>query len=72
MAETQLTLDDLWQQCQECGGSGTQKPGALVGSAFQIAAIQCPKCQGSKGQPTSTGRAVMEFLRLAKSTGWRL
>ena len=66
MANTALTLGDLWQKCEECGGSGTLGPGVMYGGAVQIASIDCPKCQGTKGTPTATGQALLEFLALAK------
>lgn len=73
MANAQLSLDDLWMKCKKCDGKGQLGPGEFFGGAHQTVGVECPECHGKAGKVTSTGQAILTFLRLAKShTDWSL
>jgi hypothetical protein len=71
MPNVELTLDDLWEKCDACNGTGVHKP-RMIGGGIPMGDVQCSVCQGARGVPTPTGKAIMDFLALVKSnTGWR-
>jgi hypothetical protein len=61
-----LTLEELWEKCPKCGGSGTEAPGKMVGGGISITPGACPECEGRGGKPTESGRAILELLERAK------
>jgi len=58
-----ITFDDLFTPCDHCKGK-TPPPAALPGSQFG----DCPACNGRGGKLTASGRAVIELIRLDRSS----
>jgi hypothetical protein len=62
-----LRIEDLWEKCQACNGTGRPPPPPPP-PPMGMGPVQydrCQKCDGKGGQPTSNGRIMLEFLRLA-------
>ena len=57
-----IKIDDLWEKCQSCEGTGKEKPGKMVGGGISITPGACNKCGGRGGKPTASGQAIKEFL----------
>ncbi len=64
-----LSLDDLWDACKACNGSGRHDPRTVRGGALSAAPPLCNECHGRGGKPTPTGWAVLDFLKLATQPG---
>ncbi len=64
-----LSLDDLWDACKACDGSGKHDPGRVRGGAVSAAPPLCNECGGRGGKPTPSGQAVLDFLKRATQPG---
>jgi hypothetical protein len=63
--DTQLTLDDLWQKCEKCGGSGKLVPGAMSGGAYQMAFVDSEELVTNSKLPSESLVEVGTEHRLA-------
>ena len=61
-----LKLDDLWEECKKCSGTGKQEPGKKLGGGISITPGDCNECNGRGGKTTPTGQAILDFLQRAK------
>jgi DnaJ-class molecular chaperone len=74
-----LKLDDLIEKCEACDGTGKKKEaprpsggggrtyGMIRPDLFTGDSSACERCNGSgRGAPTETGKAILEFIRLAQ------
>jgi hypothetical protein len=67
-----VSLDDLWDSCKACDGSGIHDPGRVRGGAVSITPPWCNECAGRGGKPTPGGQAVLDFLKRATPPApWR-
>jgi Tryptophan RNA-binding attenuator protein inhibitory protein len=64
-----ISLDDLWDTCKACGGSGRHDPRTVRGGALSAAPPLCNECRGRGGKPTPSGQAVLDFLKRATQPG---
>lgn len=71
-----LKLEDLYVQCSECEGTGRYEGPPKSDSSNQSASSHhvhtsgnCPKCKGARGEFTSTGETLLQFIQVLKRQG---
>lgn len=71
-----LVIEDLWTVCEHCGGKGEYEETNKSGLSNQLGAWvtrsgPCEQCGGRGGTVTDQGQVVLDFLRIARSAGYR-
>jgi DnaJ-class molecular chaperone len=64
-----LTLDDLWEKCPKCNGTGWYKETSGSTGSVGIKTIRegtCDQCFGTGGNPTEQGEVIAQFIQHLK------
>lgn len=71
-----LTLDDLFETCSECSGTGKAARDSSAGDEGEgrerlgLSSGDCDACRGyGRGELTETGKALLDFIRIAQRRG---
>jgi len=74
-----ITLDDLMEDCGQCGGTGKRQPppSAQLNTSYgphshvMTASDKCESCRGSgKYKPTPSGQAILDLIKHSKGHGF--
>lgn len=69
-------VDDLLPMCEKCEGTGklenpvlNENRGGYGRRVVGASPVSCDACSGKGAIPTESGKALLEFLKRAKSKG---
>ena len=67
----EIRIEDLFVPCEKCNSTGEviERHGSGGFGYSSIDARYCQECNGTGGKITTSGQAVLQFLRLLKSQG---
>jgi Zn finger protein HypA/HybF involved in hydrogenase expression len=62
-----IRIDDLFIQCEQCGGTGWYEEKRDGSGRSQLRSGTCPACGGMRGALTNSGQVLADFLQILRT-----